>query len=174
MVIICISSIQKLKAKLYDKRHEFTFPIINFPFISSNIPALPAYEVYISHSYAFLWNVRSTVTYWTKLTCWHNSYINKATLLLCWSHRYKSLSTRSFPFYVDYVFPQSLTILLLNLTIYIDNNSALTWHKIDIRMRLKIGENARVSRAFSPIRAEYVYRILCQVNALLLSLFCNH
>ena len=28
----------------------------------------------------------------------------------------------------------------------------------------------RVSRAFSPIRAEYVYRILCQVNALLLSI----
>jgi hypothetical protein len=56
----------------------------------------------------------------------------------------------------------------------IDNNSALTWHKIDIRMRLRIGENARVSRAFSPIRAEYVYRILCQVNALLLSLYYNH
>ena len=36
-------------------------------------------------------------------------------------------------------------------------------------MRLIIGENARVSRAFSPIRAEYVYRILCQVSALLLS-----
>jgi hypothetical protein len=38
-------------------------------------------------------------------------------------------------------------------------------------MRVRIGENARASRAFSPIRAEYVYRILCQVNALLLSLF---
>jgi len=47
-------------------------------------------------------------------------------------------------------------------------------NKIDIRMRLRIGEIARVSRAFSPIRAEYIYRILCQVNALLLSLYCNH
>ena len=28
-------------------------------------------------------------------------------------------------------------------------------------MRLRIGDNARVSRAFSPIRAEYAYRILC-------------
>jgi hypothetical protein len=27
-------------------------------------------------------------------------------------------------------------------------------------MRLRIGENARVTRAFSPIRAEYVYRIV--------------
>jgi hypothetical protein len=41
-------------------------------------------------------------------------------------------------------------------------------------MRLRIGENARVSLTFSPIRAKYVYQILCQVNALLLSLYCNH
>jgi hypothetical protein len=34
-------------AKLYDKRDGFTFPIVNFPFISSNIPASPACGVYI-------------------------------------------------------------------------------------------------------------------------------
>ena len=38
----------RLKIKLYDKRHDFTFPIANFHFISSNIPALPAYGGYIS------------------------------------------------------------------------------------------------------------------------------
>ena len=38
----------RLKRKLYDKRDDFTFPIVNFPFISSNIPASPAYGVYIS------------------------------------------------------------------------------------------------------------------------------
>ena len=37
----------KLKTKLYDKRDDFTFPIVNFLFISSNIPASPAYGVYI-------------------------------------------------------------------------------------------------------------------------------
>jgi hypothetical protein len=31
-----------------------------------------------------------------------------------------------------------------NKNVYIDNNSALTRHKIDIRIRLRIGENARV------------------------------
>ena len=31
-----------------DKRYDFTFSIVNFPFISSNIPASPAYGVYIS------------------------------------------------------------------------------------------------------------------------------
>jgi hypothetical protein len=38
----------RLKTKLYDKRDDFTFPIRNFPFISSNIPASPAYGAYIS------------------------------------------------------------------------------------------------------------------------------
>lgn len=38
----------KLSTKLYDKRDDFSFPIVNFPFLSSNIPANPAYGVYIS------------------------------------------------------------------------------------------------------------------------------
>jgi hypothetical protein len=39
---------RRLKRKLYDKRNDFTFPIVNFPFISSNIPASPVFGVYIS------------------------------------------------------------------------------------------------------------------------------
>ena len=38
----------RLRTKLYDKRDDFNFPIVNFPFICSNIPAAPAYGVYIS------------------------------------------------------------------------------------------------------------------------------
>jgi hypothetical protein len=38
----------RLKTKLYDKRDDFNFPIVNFPFICSNIPAAPAYGAYIS------------------------------------------------------------------------------------------------------------------------------
>ena len=34
-----------LRTKLYDKRDDLNFPIVNFPFICSNIPA---YGVYIS------------------------------------------------------------------------------------------------------------------------------
>ena len=38
----------RLKTKLYDKRDDFSFPIVIFSFLSSNIPAAPAYGVYIS------------------------------------------------------------------------------------------------------------------------------
>ena len=38
----------KLTTRLYDKRDDFNFPIVNFPFPSSNIPSAPAYGVYVS------------------------------------------------------------------------------------------------------------------------------
>ena len=36
-----------VRTKLYDKRDDFNIPIVNFPFICSNIAATPAYGVYI-------------------------------------------------------------------------------------------------------------------------------
>ena len=37
-----------MQTKLYDKRDDFNFAIVNFPFICSNITTAPAYAVYIS------------------------------------------------------------------------------------------------------------------------------
>ena len=37
-----------LQFKLYDKRDDFDFPIVNYPYIDSNIPVKPAYGVYVS------------------------------------------------------------------------------------------------------------------------------
>jgi hypothetical protein len=42
-----IDSEGRLRTKPYDKRNNFNFPIVSFPFICSNIPAAPAYGVYI-------------------------------------------------------------------------------------------------------------------------------
>ena len=38
----------RLRPKHYNTRDDFNFPIVNFPFICSKIPAAPAYGVYIS------------------------------------------------------------------------------------------------------------------------------
>ena len=43
-----IESERRLRTKLYDKRDDFNFTIVNFPFICNNIPATPAYELCIS------------------------------------------------------------------------------------------------------------------------------
>jgi hypothetical protein len=39
---------RRLKMKLYEKKDDLNFPIMNFPFICNNIPATPVYGVYIS------------------------------------------------------------------------------------------------------------------------------
>ena len=49
-----------LRTKLYDKGDDFNFPIVNFPFIGSNIPAAPAYGVYISQ---LIWYFRVCGSY---------------------------------------------------------------------------------------------------------------
>ena len=38
---------------VYDKRNDFNFQIVNFPYIDSNIPANPAYGVHISQLVRF-------------------------------------------------------------------------------------------------------------------------
>ena len=38
----------KFKFKSYDKRNGFNFPIINYPYLSGNIPTKAAYGVFIS------------------------------------------------------------------------------------------------------------------------------
>ena len=44
-ISICSS---KYVTKVYDKKDDFNFNIVNFPYMSSNIPANPTYGVYIS------------------------------------------------------------------------------------------------------------------------------
>jgi hypothetical protein len=39
----------------YDKRDDFNFPIVNFSVICSNIPAAPAYGIYISKLFRYSW-----------------------------------------------------------------------------------------------------------------------
>ena len=49
-----IDSGGKLSTSLNDKRDDFDFHIVNFPFLSSNIPSGPSYGVYISPASHFL------------------------------------------------------------------------------------------------------------------------
>ena len=47
-ILLGIDKDQHMTTKIYDKRDDFNFSIVNFPFLSSNIPESPAYGVYIS------------------------------------------------------------------------------------------------------------------------------
>jgi hypothetical protein len=43
---LAIDSEGRLRTTFSDKRDDFNFPIVNLPFICSNIPAAPAHSVY--------------------------------------------------------------------------------------------------------------------------------
>ena len=42
-----------ISRRLYDKRDDYNFDIVNYPFLDSNIPEGPAYGVYITRLVAF-------------------------------------------------------------------------------------------------------------------------
>ena len=46
--ILSIGRDGQLRTSLYEKRDDFNFHITNFSLLSSNIPSLPAYGVFIS------------------------------------------------------------------------------------------------------------------------------
>ena len=63
-----IDSGGKLSTRLYDKRDDFDFHIVNFPLLSSNIPSGPSYGVYISQliRYARCCSHYDDFRYWHK------------------------------------------------------------------------------------------------------------
>ena len=42
-----------VKTKIFDKRDDFDFDFVNFPFLDSDVPRSTSYDVYISHFIRF-------------------------------------------------------------------------------------------------------------------------
>ena len=42
-----------VSSKIYDKRDDFNFEIVNFPFLDGDVPRSPSYAVYISQLISF-------------------------------------------------------------------------------------------------------------------------
>ena len=123
---------------LFDKRDDFTFPIVNFLFISSNIPASPVYGVYITQLIRY-----------SRVCALYNDFLDRAQLLTQKLHKqdYEEIATKhlrsssqsgrplrnihisndngSFTFYLDVFFPLSLPRLLPNLNVYMSNTAGV-------------------------------------------------
>ena len=81
-----------ITTKLYDKRDAFGFHIVNFPFMSSNIPSAPAYGVYASQ---FIRYARCCSNYSDFLLC-HRAPV---TRLLSQDYKVNRLSNTFKKFY---------------------------------------------------------------------------
>ena len=69
-VLLNIDADGKLTTQLHDKRDDFSFTIVNFPYKGSNIPLSPAYGVYISQLIRY---ARASSTY--------NQFLSRSRLL---------------------------------------------------------------------------------------------
>ena len=74
----------RLYTKLYDKRDDFDFHIVNFPFLSSNIPSGPSYGVYISQ----LVKYARCCSYYDDFGYRHNLLVDR---LICQGYEVKRL-----------------------------------------------------------------------------------
>ena len=88
-----IDSERRLRTKLYDKKDDFNFPIVNFPFICSNIPAAPAYGVYI---FQLIRYSRACGSYQDNLDrgflLTKGNYWTKRSYWLSWSHHLENFT----------------------------------------------------------------------------------
>ena len=117
---------EDLKTKLYYKRYDFTFPIVNFLFISSNIiQASPAFH----NSYVTLELVPNALNFWAELSCWGKRYVAlrlKSSQQKVYVRHHNlvihiSNDNGSFTFYADVLFPPSLRRLLPDSAVYMSN-----------------------------------------------------
>ena len=68
-----------IHTRVYDKRDEFGFPIVNFPWLSGDVPRLPSYGIYISQLVRFARCCTSVLDFHLKNSkllqnCWHRCY----------------------------------------------------------------------------------------------------
>ena len=65
--------------KIYDKRDDFDFEIVNFPFLDGDVPRSTSYGVYISlNSFVLLEHLAMLLTSTLAINYQFNNFLNKA------------------------------------------------------------------------------------------------
>ena len=83
------------RLKFYYKRDDFTFPVVNFTFFSSNIPAAPVYFFSLELA-CYSKDCAQCSDFLDRAQLLTKDYSSESTSLLGWNHRYKrSLSWHS-------------------------------------------------------------------------------
>ena len=91
--------------KPYDKRDDFNFPIVNFLFICSNIPAAPAYGVYISQMKRYYRACGSYQDFLNRGLLLTRKLLKQGFLWLSWSHHleYVTVATMTWFTVMEYL-----------------------------------------------------------------------
>ena len=94
-VTILISILQTFRSSVYDKRDDFGFPIVNFPWLSGDVPRLPSYGIYISQLVRFARCCTSVFDF-------HSKNLQITSKLLTQGYRYHKLRKTFGKFFRSY------------------------------------------------------------------------
>ena len=84
-----------IHTSVYDKRDDFGFPIVNFPWLSGDVPRLPSYGIYISHLVRFARCCTSVLDF-------HSKNLQITSKLLTQGYRYHKLRKTFGKFFRSY------------------------------------------------------------------------
>ena len=84
-----------IHTSVYDKRDDFGFPIVNFPWLSGDVPRLPSYGIYISHLVRFARCCTSVLDF-------HSKNLQITSKLLTQGYRYHKLRKTFVKFFRSY------------------------------------------------------------------------
>ena len=68
-----------IHTSVYDKRDDFGFPIVNFPWLSGDVPRLPSYGIYISQLVRFARRCTSVLDSILKISKLLQNYLHRVT-----------------------------------------------------------------------------------------------
>ena len=84
-----------IHTSVYDKRDDFGFPIVNFPWLSGDVPRLPSYSIYISQLVRFARCCTSVLDF-------HSKNLQITSKLLTQGYRYHKLRKTFGKFFRSY------------------------------------------------------------------------
>ena len=84
LFVLCLSLGNSTHTSVYDKRDDVGFPIVNFPWLSGDVPRLPSYGIYISQLVRFARCCTSVFDF-------HSKNLQITSKLLTQGYRYHKL-----------------------------------------------------------------------------------
>ena len=83
---------EEVKSEILRQINDFNFPIVNFPFIWSNIQAAPVYGVYISQLIRYSRACGSYQDFLDRVLLLTKNLLNQGYLFVKWSHYFQSFA----------------------------------------------------------------------------------
>ena len=86
---LCISN-GTVSTEIYDKRDDFDFDIVNFPFLDGDVPRRTSYGVYISQLMRFARLLQILMTLTTVIKPLLSNFLGRAIVILNFVRRFRN------------------------------------------------------------------------------------